>query len=365
MKMLNAMKNRYEKVYQSCLSELEFNNPKSIVVENTDTKDLKENKYDFRKEKQELKYLCIDAFDLNKEKFKKNKLIRNIKMFFGYDVPLIGLAIASSIIITSPKRTQMVPVYNVKQTMICDDKIITDIDDSNYFTGDYDSELQDNGYTKVNRTNTEIQYQVKCGTTNVIVQLRADSTGALSYTDSLSGNFFDRNAATFKDIEPSEIEAKYQELVNDIDAFIANDSNVPSAVKKQIDSLLEDNKTMVITTIVEYFQVDEVESIENNSEYRLQLLYKAGGTALGLLVYLLIFYLFGGLKLRKLDWDGELLVKYEYDPKAVIPFKTAKEEKQAFIRAETTRRAQIQEFVNKNLTESSRNSFLTKAKILK
>ena len=358
MNIIQAMRNKYEKIYHSTLKDLEFID-NDDTNDRSDSKDLTHKKKDFSREKAKLKQLCIFDFDNNKKLYKKSKMVRHLKMFFGYDLPLISLAASAYFIYSTPKRSEIVPVYNISQTMISDDKVITDIDDTKYFKPSYNTDLEDNGYNKVNNIDTKIQYQVKNGTNNVIVHVDVNGDGELKYDDYLSGNFYDRNSATFKDIEAGVVEEKYQEVINDISEFIQNDSAIPSQVKKDIQKLLEDNKTMVITTIVEYFENGEVEVVEKDSTYIGRLVWEEILWIFCTLAYCgFSALLFDIYETKKLYWNEDTTLEISNKDRFIVPFKTAREEKLALIRAESARRAEIANFVNEHITGDAKTKYL-------
>lgn len=304
----------------------------------------------------ELENLAIDQFKQNKKTYKSIRRVKNLKFFLNYGIPIVALAIVQGFIIKRPRDEEIIPKYSVEQTMVSDGKMIQDIDDNTYAVSDLEPLNEEDQFIKVDDVSTVIQYQVKNGTHSVIVTVNVDEEGILSIGDALSGNFYDRNAAVFKDITPSDIEAKYQEIVDDIGAFI-DESNLNNSYKNEIKELLEQERTIVITTIVEYVKTGEVNVIESLSDYRKD---TALWDLLAVVVDILVCVLLNIIGLGKIHdlqttLSGKLTIASTSSD--LVPFKTSRIQKQEFIDAEEERRESVKKLAKEYLREDSQKHF--------
>lgn len=360
MNTIQALHNKYAKIFKDNIIDLEFKKIEDQEQPNPNTKNLIEVKKDHSQEIDALRRLCVDVFDDNKKLYKKTRFIRRLKMTLFYDLPILGLLAASGFALRSPRETEVVPVYHVEQTIISDDKVITDIDDTNYYMPTYGQVLSDEDFVIIDNTNTKIQFQVKNGTNNQIVSINVESNGALKIASYLSGNFYDLNATAFKGVEPSEIEEKYQEIINDIRDFIANSTTgLTEKQKSDIEEFLQEEKTMVITTFVEYFKSGEVEVMESDSEFNKRLAKREGLCFLGWAIVMIVNAVCGGLKIRKIKYIDNPSLKLESDSSWLVPFKTAYDLNYELIKAERLRRSKIEDFAYDNLDGEVKKKFLS------
>lgn len=350
-----AKKNRIGKIYKKNIENIIFNeveidtDTNSIVTEETE---------EIKKARENLENYCLEHFDDNLNVYKKNKYMRNLKFFLTFDVPAIATALSCAFVLHLPKKTEIVPAYKLECTMLSDDKIVQDTEDGYYFSASFDPEIDESLYTKKSDLNTRIQYQVKNGTKNTIINLKTNDEGKLSYSDALQGNFYDRNADVFKGIEPSEIEAKYQEIVNDIADFIMNESTINNSMKKEITQMLEEEKTTVITTVLEYIKVMDISLTESQDAYEERLALWGGGLGALIVIYFIIALAVGGNKNKILSNNLSSLIEYS-DTAAIVPFKTARKCQEAFVMADKGRIACIKEIAEKYLTPESQEILLS------
>lgn len=307
---------------------------------------------------EELSDLCVSRFKENSKSYKKFKRVLNLKLFLKYDVPLITFMIGSAMVFKSPHDVAVVPYYNLEQTMISDGKLVKDVDDNNYIVLPDGMEVG-NEYIEVEEAKNLVQYQVKNGTRNAIVNVALGEDGQMEVVDSIVGNFFDRNSDVFKDVETTTLDEKYAELVEDIGAFILDSDSLSSNTKKEIEKLLESEKTTIITTVAEYVKAGEISLEETESSWRL-------GVFLGELVTLMISVcvefmcslMLGAGDIRSLYVNDE---KLEYDSSnvkwKVTPLNTLHLAQERFVKADDRRRAEIKRLVRDNLSEESQSYF--------
>lgn len=360
MNTFQALHNKYAKLFKDNIVDLEFKEIEAQAQVNPNAKNIIEEKKDHSQEIDTLRSLCLDVFEDNKKLYKRNRRVRRLKVFLCYDLPIFGLLVASGFALSTPRKSEVIPVYHVEQTMISDDKVITDIDETNYYMPTYGQVLSDEDFVKIDNTNTKIQFQIKNGTNNQIVSINVGSDGALKVANYLAGNFYDLNAAAFKGVEPSEIEEKYQEIINDIRDFIANTTTgLTEKQKSDIEEFLKEEKTMVITTFIEYFQAFDVEVMESDSEYNKRLAKREGLCFLGYAVAMIIIAACGGAKVKQIEVHSGTKLKLDNVSSWIIPFKTAAEAKDALIYAERERRAKIEDFAYNNLEGEAKKKFLS------
>ncbi|MCH5167895.1 MAG: hypothetical protein J1F35_08460 [Erysipelotrichales bacterium] len=357
MNIIETMYNKYARIYKKNVDSLEFIKTPPKYAD-TNSKNLVEIKPDHSEEIKALRNLCIDVYDENKKVYRKSNFARKIKMLLFYDAPLAALITASYFVFQTPKNSEVVPVYNIKQTSISDDKMISDIDETNYYIPKYEDALSDEEFVKVSDTNTQIQYQIKNGTNNIIVSLKVDDSGIINAYNYLSGTFFDNNVALFKGIEPSEIEEKYQEMVDDISEFIINDSNLSSDQKNAIQEMLEDSKSMVITTFVEFIESGEVESIESDNELNKNIALREAMSLIIYIVLMAILYGVKGIKIERIRISEGINLELEGSYDLLIPFKSAIDTRELFLQVEKRRRENIEDFAHRNLEGETKKLFL-------
>ncbi len=304
----------------------------------------------------QLRSVAIDQFKTNKIAYKRLKNINRLKFFFNYFVPLATLAVSSGFILKTSRDEKIVPLYNIEQTMISDDKMVQIIDEENYAVTDFEPFDENEEFIKCSSTNTAIQYQVKNGTHSVIVTIDVDSEGKMSIGEALSGNFYDRNADVFKGVTTSDIETKYQEVVDDIGDFI-QESNLGSPYKGEIKDLLEQERTVVITTVVEYIENGNIHVIEPVSSNNSDIAFYEALDVIGIVIAMIILNAIGLGKTFTLDsnLNGELELSSRKYP--LIPFKTLKNQKTLCLRAEGNRRRRVKELASRYLTEDSQKYF--------
>lgn len=350
-KFRDYYKNKYEKIFKEQKEKLGF-----IRADVNDGKEANCISFPNSLVVAELEELCINRFNENKALYKNHRKVRHLKFFFNYVVPFAGLAISSHFILTSPRKTDVVPVYNIEQTTLCNGKMIQDLDRNEYIVTDYVPEESEDKYIVVDNVNTVIQYEVKNGTRSVIVTLGTDNEGKMFFKDILSGNFYNNNVAIFEGVEPNDVEAKYQEVLDDIDAYIMN-TGLNAIYKKEIAELLERDRTIVITTIVEYIKTGDVSVIEKLKYYYLQI----GGWELGALaITFLVAFILNKVRLGKMHLlypkRSSLL---EMDEKeSIFMFTTATKEKEKFVLAEKARREEIKSLARNHLSLDSYNNFV-------
>lgn len=308
-----------------------------------------------QEELEDLRRYAIDQFKNNKKVFKRIRRVKNLKFFFNYGVPIISLAVASSFILQQPRDEKLVSKYAIQQTMISDGKMIQDYDDGDYVVTDYEPFDDDLDLIEVKDTNSIIQYQVKNGTHSVIITVNVDENGQLSIGDSMSGNFFDRNAAVFEGVEPSDIEAKYQEIVDDIGAFI-QDSNLNNSYKNEIKELLEQERTVIITTIVEYIKTGDINVIESIDSSKKDIAFWEFIAVLITALVAVLVNMLGLGKIKKLDSNYSSLF-ISSSKENLIPFATSNRQKDKYISTEHERRNKVKSLAKEYLTKESFKHF--------
>lgn len=352
MEFRKYKRNKYKKIFKTEKARLEALDKTPDDGEETNCIPLPDDSYI-----EELEELCITRFNENIKLYKRNRAVRHLKFFINFSLPVASFALASNFILKIPRNFEIVPKYTIQQTMLSGDKMIQDLDPCEYIITEYIPEKNADSYIKVNSTNTIIQYQVKNGTRSVIVTINTDNQGKMSVKEALAGNFYDRNAAMFEEIEPTEIDAKYQELLDDIATFIDESTGLNDTYKSEINDLMEKERTIVITTVVEYLQTGEIKVLEELSEYEtkkygIELAAFAGGLVIGLILYLM-----GIGKMKNLYVVGSSLYLKDNKEK-IYPFTTSRIEKETFIKAEKQRREDIKTLARKSLAPSSAEHFL-------
>lgn len=303
-----------------------------------------------------LSKLCVETAKENKRIIQKFHAKLHLKFFFRYELPLAALVAASYFNLQSPKHAEVVPYYNLEQHMLCDNKIISDVDNTNYIHLPFSAELEGD-FFEIDEISNVVQYQVKSGTRSAIVTVKLDEQNQMSVVDSLVGNFFDKNADVFKDIEESELDEKYTELVNDIGDFILEDQNMSSTVKKEIQKLLESEKATIITTVAEYVKVGEINLEEKDSRYW----FRVGGIQVGLVLAAIMLqvafaYLFKCKYINGLYYEEEKLEESSNEWEAV-PFRTFAKARDMYIRVDDIRKTKIRALVKEELSEESQKLF--------
>ncbi len=340
-------KNVYEEFYFLHKDEFEFK---------LDSNDDPETNFPYHINRDaDLRYLkdaCVDRFDRNLRLLKRRRRKRNLKFFFIYGVPTIAILVANGFVLKQSRKQDVVPTYSLETTMISDGKMVKDNDTSKYIVTEYDLMEDDSSVIKRESTDTVIQYQVKNNTHNVIVTVGVDDVGKMSVVSSIDDNFFDCNSSIFDDVEASEIENKYQEIVEDIWEYLEADSDLDKDVKKSIKKLLEQEKTKTIITIAEFAKSGEISVIENYWDYLKRIIGVEAVIIAGAIFYsLLTYYL---LKLGRENSitilaDGEFLVQKD-SYKNILPIKSTRDDKGMFVAAEAHRRNHIKKLVKDKLT---------------
>ena len=295
---------------------------------------------------------CVDRFDRNLRLLKRRRRKRNLKFFFIYGVPTIAILAANGFVLKQSRKQDVVPAYSLETTMISDGKMVKDNDTSKYIVTEYDLIEDDSSVIKRESTDTVIQYQVKNNTHNVIVTVGVDDVGKMSVVSSIDDNFFDCNSSIFDDVEVSEIENKYQEIVEDILEYLEADSDLDKDVKKSIKKLLEQEKTKTIITIAEFAKSGEISVIENYWDYLKRIIGVEAVIIAGAIFYsLLTYYLLklGREKSIAISTNGEIIAQ-EISYENILPFKTTRGDKGMFVDAEVYRRNHIKKLVKDKLT---------------
>lgn len=301
---------------------------------------------------------CVNRFNENKREFKKFRRVLRFKKFLKYDVPLFAMLVGSGFVIQTPRDTEVVPYYNLEQTMLSDNKLVKEVDTNNYIVLPSGYEV-DGDYLEVDNVNKIIQYQVKSGTRSAIVTVGLDDEGTMEVVDSLVGNFFDRNSDVFEDIEEMTLDEKYQELIDDIDDFIIESQSLNSNTKKEIKKLLESEKVNIITTVAEYVQVGELNLEETDFGWY-------GDMIMGEFVVLLVTvmigfmcrYLMGANEIRSIYVDGDKFIYGETNDRISVSLKSSLDYAKAmFVKADDARRSEVRRLVRSNLAEESQAYF--------
>lgn len=301
----------------------------------------------------ELHEVAIKRYKQNRKVYNLAKRVKNIKFFINYSLPVISSIVAGAYIFENTvRKSDIIPTYQIEQTMISDGKMIKDIDDNQYIVTDLDLEDSEAQYIEADNTNSMIQYQVKNGTHSVIVSLNVDDEGELSIGDALSGNFFDRNAASFEGVEPTDIEAKYQEIVDDIGAFI-EESSLNNSYKNEIKEMLEQERTVIITTIVEYVKSGEISVVESEDRHKFRIIGLEALNVIAAISFALLLNIAGLGRVKKLGYDEDGKLRKAYTKEAIIPFKTSASQKDCFIKAENSRRSNVKTLARNYLIDES------------
>lgn len=310
----------------------------------------------------ELRNLCIDKYARNRETYKNFKKRLYLKFFLKYEIPLICLLGCSYFTLTTPRKSKIVPVYNMEQTVISDQKLITDVDTNNYVVNPFwGVDLGDN-YYELDEIQNVIQYQVKNGTRNVIVTLNLSDNGEFKVSDALVSNFFDYNSDIFKDVEPSNLDAKYQELVDDISNYIldasSNGSDSFSKAKREIKKLLNEEKTTVITSVMKYYKIDEIKVDQGMNSYYLLLALKEASVVLAtILISIGLNYVANAGVIRGVYADKEELKEYMGESIKVNLFKTIRDARRQFVIADDNRKNEIKKLTRNYLTDDCIKKF--------
>lgn len=333
-----AMKNKEGKIFLKYKDKLEY----------TGNCDITES----------LSELCVDRFKENKREYKKFRSILRFKMFLKYDIPLIALLVGSGFALKTPRDTEVVPYYNLEQTMISDGKLVKEVDTNNYIVlpSGYEAGSE---YLEIENVDEVIQYQVKSGTRSAIVTVGLDDEGTMEVVDSLVGNFFDRNTDVFDDVEETTLDEKYQELVDDIGDFVIESQSLNSNTKKEIKKLLESEKVTIITTVAEYVQVGELNLEETMGNWHGNILLNEFVVALvTVMLTFALRYLLGANEIKKVSYDGNKFTYGDSYAKNKVYLKSTNDyAKTIFVRADDERRAEIKRLIRENLSEESQAYF--------
>lgn len=334
-----AMKNKEGKAYKKSKNKLE-------VISNDDVRST-------------LEELCVDKFQNNYKEFKKFRRVLNLKLFFKYDFPLIVILAGNAISFSSPRDVSVVPYYKLEQTMINENKMVKETSDDKYIVLPKGTEVGDD-FINVADVKNIIQYQVKNGTRSAIVTVNIDDDGKMQVVNSLVGNFFDRNADVFKDVTPTTLENKYQELVEDIGEFVMNSSSLSGTTIKEIKKILESEKSTVITTVAEYTKMGEMELEQTEDAWLSErAIYELIIFVVTLMIILACNYLFkvGQIGALKLEGDTIEYMGTDFHTVHVSPVETLKYAKNEFVKADDCRRDNIKRLVKENLSNSSQIYF--------
>lgn len=86
---------------------------------------------------EKLKYFCIDVFEKNKKLLRKRKIVRNLKFFASYGIPLISMILTSKFILKIPRKEETIPTYVLESMVVSDGNIwVSAEDDNTYVVGD-------------------------------------------------------------------------------------------------------------------------------------------------------------------------------------------------------------------------------------
>lgn len=303
-----------------------------------------------------LENVGIDIFNKNKQLYKHSKIIRNLKFFANYAVPFTLVAIGTKFALNTSKAEMVVPKYRLEQTVICDEKMAKFDDGTEYIVTQYEPKVEQANLELTDNIDGVIQYQVKNGIHNVIVTINIGEDGELVLDTGISGDFYDYNSSLFDGVDSVEMEAKYQEVIDGVAEFIEA-SNLNSTYKKDIKEMLEKEKTLIITTIIEYIQSGEVEVIEPDASYDSRRILREFFVVLIGIVLELVLAVCGCAKTRELDSydDGELY--FTNSKVSNFPFLTTAKEKTKFVEAEKKRRATVKRLAKEYLTPESQKYF--------
>ncbi len=304
-------------------------------------------------EEKELRELCTDVFDDNMAILKHNRLIRRLQLSLNACVTIAAGTLAGNFILNSPSNTTLAPTYTLEQAAMSDGKLIKEMDENVYMKKGSLPINQEMDPIFVDNLKTIIQYQVKDGTRSVVVNLNVDEDGKMSVGEVDSGNFFDLNTSIFDNVEKSEIDLKYQELLDDIDEFV--ESSVVSKYKKEIKDILKNEKATIITTVVEYVKTGEAEIVDKNFYYYL----KKFGILVSISLMIAVCYISNRLGLGKtrviecFDYNLKLTDKIEN----FVPFSSDKLEKKRFTYAEEARELAIKRLVKESVAPNCQHYF--------
>lgn len=305
-------------------------------------------------EEKELRYLCTDVFDSNYAILKHIRMIRRLKVSLNTCITIAAGALAGSFIISSPSNTTMAPTYKLERTVMSDDKIIKEVDPNIYMKKGSLPTDPEADPVLVDTMKTAIQYQVKDGTRSVVVTIDVDDARKMSVGGVNSGNFFDLNTSIFENVQESEIELKYQELLDDIDELVKD--SVGSKHKKEIKEILSKEKASIITTVVEYVKTGDIEVVDKNAYYYL----KKFGELACLAFMIAVCFISNRLglgKIRVIECGDGYNLRLTNEVADIVPFKSDKIEKKRFVYAEESRELAIKRLVKDSVNPACQNYF--------
>lgn len=337
-------KNKYKNV---------FKDHDIIFKEKEEKNDSNYAKETMSDEEKELRSLCTDVFDRNYSVLKHNRMIRRLKISLNACITIAAGALAGNFIISSPSSTVIAPTYTLERTVMSDGKIIKEIDPNVYMKKGSLPIDPEADPVLVDTMKTAIQYQVKDGTRSVVVTIDVDDSGKLSVGAINSGNFFDLNTSIFDNVQESEIDLKYQELLDDIDEIVQD--SVGGKYKKEIKEILSKEKASIITTVVEYVKTGDAEIVDKNAYYYL----KKIGILASIAFMLAVCYISNRLglgKIRVIEYDGYKL-RLTNEIADIVPFGSDKIEKKRFTYAEEGRELAIKRLVKDSVAPASQCYF--------